>query len=226
MLQNPDLTLFCNTVREELAFAPRHAGAGEQLAAERVGAIAARLELASSLDDPPLSLSQGQRLRTAVGALLTLEPRLMLLDEPTTGQDQPHVTKLLAALAESVERGGRVAPAPRDGEEAASPPREGDRGRCLAANESPPRSIGATSVGATRCLMFSTHDLRSVVRYADRVIVLADGRLLADCTPEQLLDDDALLAAARLRRPPLFAARRRLGLSGRTAAEMAEELRL
>jgi len=74
-------------------------------------------------------------------------------------------------------------------------------------------------------LTFSTHDLRSVVRYADRTLVLADGRLLADCTPEELLDDDALLAAARLRRPPLFEVRRRLGLAGRTVAEMAEELR-
>ncbi|HXT58455.1 MAG TPA: ABC transporter ATP-binding protein [Pirellulales bacterium] len=218
MLQNPDLTLFCNTVREELAFGPRQAEAGEQFAAERVAAVATQLELTSLLDEPPLALSQGQRLRTAVGALLTLEPRLLLLDEPTTGQDQPHVTRLLAALAESVDPAlhDKVAPALRDG----------DGGRSPAATESPPRSVGATArVGATQCLTFSTHDLRSVVRYADRTLVLADGRLLADCTPEELLDDDALLAAARLRRPPLFEVRRRLGLAGRTVAEMAEELR-
>lgn len=50
-----------------------------------------------------------------------------------------------------------------------------------------------------RGVLFSSHDLRAVAGYADRVLVLGDGRLLADTTPLRLLRDHALLARARLR---------------------------
>ncbi|HVX64438.1 MAG TPA: ATP-binding cassette domain-containing protein [Pirellulales bacterium] len=183
VLQNPDLSLFCNSVREELSFGPRQMAADEAEIAARVSETAAHLDLSDMLDEPPLALSQGQRLRVAVGALLTLQPQLLLLDEPTTGQDQPLVARLLDAVA------------------------------------------GPIAESQTQALLFSTHDLRSLVRYADRVLVLSEGRLLADCTPEALLEDDALLAAARLRRTPLFEVRRHLGLRGRTVAGLAEELR-
>jgi energy-coupling factor transport system ATP-binding protein len=184
MLQNPDLTLFCDTVREELAYGPRQSRLDEDVVAERIKNVAEQLELTDLLDEPPLALSQGQRLRTAVGALLALEPRLLLLDEPTTGQDQGVVARLLAAMAASVEGSD------------------------------------------TRALVFSTHDLQSVLRYADRVLVLANGKLLADVEPRGLFDENnALLAEAGLRRPPLVEVRRRLGLTGTTIAEMAEELR-
>lgn len=183
MLQNPDLTLFCGSVREELSFGPRQAKADETQIAASVAETAAQLQLADMLEEPPLALSQGQRLRVAVAALLTLRPRVLLLDEPTTGQDQPLVQKLLDAVA------------------------------------------GSIAEGQERALLFSTHDLRSMVRYADRVLVLVGGRLLADCTPDELLEDDALLTAAHLRRTPLFEVRRRLGLQGRTVAELAKELR-
>ena len=65
---------------------------------------------------------------------------------------------------------------------------------------------------------------RAAARHADRVLVLAEGKLLADCRPDELLTDDALLAAARLRRPPLFELRHRLGLSGMAVGELAREL--
>jgi ABC-type cobalamin transport system ATPase subunit len=73
-------------------------------------------------------------------------------------------------------------------------------------------------------LLFATHDVRTVARHADRVLVLEGGRLLADCTREELLADDQLLAAARLRRTPLFELRQRLRLHGWTAEGLAEEL--
>jgi len=54
-----------------------------------------------------------------------------------------------------------------------------------------------------RGVLFSSHDLRAVAGYADRVLVLGDGRVLADTTPLGLLRDAGLLAAARLRPPRL-----------------------
>lgn len=73
-------------------------------------------------------------------------------------------------------------------------------------------------------LIFSTHDLRTVARFADRVLVLAAGRLLADCTPAELMADDELLRRANLRRPPLFEVRQALQLEGWTVEALAEEL--
>ncbi|WP_161606339.1 ABC transporter ATP-binding protein [Microlunatus speluncae] len=57
---------------------------------------------------------------------------------------------------------------------------------------------------AGRGVLFSSHDLRAVAGYADRVLVLGAGRLLADTTPLRLLRDSALLTEARLRPPRLL----------------------
>lgn len=83
-------------------------------------------------------------------------------------------------------------------------------------------SGGERPLGA---LIFSTHDVRAVARFANRVLVLADGRLVADLAPEALLADDGLLARARLHRPPLLELRQRLGLRGLTPSSIIEELR-
>jgi energy-coupling factor transport system ATP-binding protein len=188
--QNPDLTLFCDTVRDEVAFGPRQHRLDELTIQQRVAAAASKLDLEELLDEPPLALSQGERLRTAVAAALTLKPRLLLLDEPTTGQDQWQVARVLEAVT-----GGDSAYRPE-----------------------PPRCLPSS-------LLFTTHDLRCVARYADRALVLIAGRLVADCSPVELLDDEQLLAQARLRLPPLFEARRRLGLRGQTMEQLLEELK-
>jgi energy-coupling factor transporter ATP-binding protein EcfA2 len=140
--QIPDGLLFCRTVREELAFAPRNAGCSREEIAARVADAARRFHLEKHLDRSPILLSQGERLRVALAATYTLHARLLLLDEPTTGQDSWHEKELMSALAESVARGG------------------------------PPESI-----------VFSTHDLAVAERYADRVIVLDAGRVVADDAP-------------------------------------------
>ncbi|WP_020013362.1 ABC transporter ATP-binding protein [Promicromonospora sukumoe] len=57
---------------------------------------------------------------------------------------------------------------------------------------------------AGRGVLFSSHDLRAVAGYADRVLVLADGTLLADTTPLELLRDEPLLERAGLRPPVLL----------------------
>jgi energy-coupling factor transporter ATP-binding protein EcfA2 len=87
--QDPDLALFSATVREEIAWA----GGGD------VDGLAARLGLQRLLDRPPHALSRGERLRVAVAAALAARPALLLLDEPTAGQDPEHADAVLAALS-------------------------------------------------------------------------------------------------------------------------------
>lgn len=182
LFQNPDLMLFCRTVREELAFGlPRSLVAGEREA--RVARLAEELSLVELLGEPPLALSQGQRLRVAVAAVLAMSPRLLLLDEPTTAQDR----RQLSAMMELLSRAARDT-----------------------------RGIEG--------LLFSTHDLAMVAAHADRVLVLGQGKLLADVTPAVLLDDDALIQSAGLRRPALYELRKRLGLAPTTFEGIAAEL--
>jgi energy-coupling factor transport system ATP-binding protein len=92
--QDPDLTLFCATVREELAYGPTD----RRQPGDRVTAVADAMRLAPLLDRPPHALSRGERLRVAVGAALTCAPRVLLLDEPTAGQDRPAVEATLRAV--------------------------------------------------------------------------------------------------------------------------------
>jgi energy-coupling factor transport system ATP-binding protein len=155
--QNPDLALFCRTVYEELAFGPRQLGLPAQEVHERTIDAANALALVALLDEPPLALSQGQRLRVAVAATLTLRPGLLLLDEPTTGQDTLEIDRLLVAIADAVTAG----------------------------------RIGA--------VLFATHDTRIVARFATRALVLAQGRLIADCAVPEFFADESLLRQAGLR---------------------------
>lgn len=97
--QDPDLALFCDTVREELAYGPEEAGCSREQTAARVARVAGPLGLEPLLERPPQGLSSGERLRVAVGAALTCEPSVLLLDEPTAGQDARSIRGLLEALA-------------------------------------------------------------------------------------------------------------------------------
>lgn len=100
--QQVDLTLFSRTVRDELAFGPRQTGCDVATIAERVQFAAATFQLTALLDEPPQALSRGQRVRTALAAAFATSPSLLLLDEPTTGQDGPTVDLVMAALRRTV----------------------------------------------------------------------------------------------------------------------------
>lgn len=96
--QEVDLSLFRPTVFEELAYAPRRQGLTPLEAKQRVQSIATLLGLGNLLEEPPFALSRGQRVRTALAAALTAAPRLLLLDEPSTGQDGPTLKVMMDAL--------------------------------------------------------------------------------------------------------------------------------
>ena len=101
--QNPDLGLFCPTVREELAYAPLELGFAD--VAARVERLADAFSLGGLLDRPPQSLSRGQRLRVAVAAAVAADPAVLLLDEPTAGQDPVQVERLMLAVSATLREG-------------------------------------------------------------------------------------------------------------------------
>lgn len=93
VFQNPDLMLFCDSAEEEARFGP------VQLKFENIEKRARiSLEAMSILNlkqDLPQSLSRGQRLRTAVASVISIDPELILLDEPTTGQDRVNIEQMM-----------------------------------------------------------------------------------------------------------------------------------
>ncbi|MCO4771273.1 MAG: ATP-binding cassette domain-containing protein [Deltaproteobacteria bacterium] len=96
--QDPDLALFSATVREELAHGAKEQRLGDRAVQGRVAAAAAATSVQDLLDRSPHALSRGQRLRVAVAAMLACEPDIVLLDEPTSGQDHGHVERMMLAL--------------------------------------------------------------------------------------------------------------------------------
>ncbi len=113
--QDPDLALFCSTVREELEFGPEDWNIPRAQIVERVTRTAGLLGIDELLERPPQALSRGQRLRVAVGAALTTEPALLLLDEPTAGQDRESIDGIMDAL-EALPSGTSVIFATHDNE--------------------------------------------------------------------------------------------------------------
>jgi energy-coupling factor transport system ATP-binding protein len=104
--QQVDLTLFNRTVYDELAFGSRQLGMPTAAIDERVRLTASVLGLDGLLDEAPHALSQGQRVRTAVAAALAMAPRLLILDEPTTGQDGPTLRRIMDAITACIGEPG------------------------------------------------------------------------------------------------------------------------
>jgi len=98
LLQAADEMLFCETVSKELAFGAKYRKRDLASPFLDLGAITEAFGFAEMGDCSPWELSQGGRQRLALGALLVGAPALLILDEPTTGQDNEHRRAFMALL--------------------------------------------------------------------------------------------------------------------------------
>ncbi|MDQ6906667.1 MAG: energy-coupling factor ABC transporter ATP-binding protein [Chloroflexota bacterium] len=96
LLQNADDALFCRTVREEVEYSARTLARYD---AAWIAMLIARFALEPLLDRAPLGLSDGEKRRVALAAMLAHRPQIVLLDEPTAGQDRQRRDALAATLA-------------------------------------------------------------------------------------------------------------------------------
>ncbi|MGD2143608.1 MAG: ATP-binding cassette domain-containing protein [Anaerolineae bacterium] len=103
--QNPLHQLVCHTVEEEILFGPRNVEAEGDDQAEELLAGADLLTLRRRLTQ---SLSVGEQQRTALAATLSLRPRLLILDEPTIGQDWNHLSQVVGLVSRLNRQGQTV----------------------------------------------------------------------------------------------------------------------
>ena len=170
VFQNPDHQIFSHTVQDEIAYGPRLQNLPPAVVAQRVAEALDCFRLVSYAGSPPALLGFGQRRQVALAAIITTQPQVLILDEPTGGLDRLSQQELMEVIA------------------------------------------GFNAQGRTVVLI--THDMRLVAEYANRAIVLHNGRVLFDGAVRQLFCQAQILSAAGLALPPVSRLARRLSQDG------------
>lgn len=101
VFQNPDHQLFSETVEEEVAFALKNFQYDKEVIDKRVNWALNLLNLEDHRNESPFILSGGERKRVALAAILAWDPKVIVLDEPTIGQDyeqKEHLRQLIIQL--------------------------------------------------------------------------------------------------------------------------------
>jgi len=108
LFQNPDEQLFERTVRREIAFGPSNQGFPARKVASRTKAALETVELADSADQNPYDLEPFERKLLALAATLAMETPVLVLDEPSIGQDAAGRHRISRILKELHKRGRTI----------------------------------------------------------------------------------------------------------------------
>ncbi|EHI73613.1 ABC transporter, ATP-binding protein [Streptococcus criceti HS-6] len=168
VLQNPNQMISQTMIFDEVAKGLRLRGLGEKAVEEKVLASLRTCGLYEFRQWPISALSYGQKKRVTIASILVLEPEIILLDEPTAGQDMQHYTEIMDFLDELNQAG--------------------------------------------QTIVMITHDMQLMLDYSDRCLVIADGKILADKSPMEVLSDRDLLRKANLKETSIFRLADKLGL--------------
>ena len=145
VFQDFDSQLFMPTVKQDIAFGLENFGFDN--IDQRVNDIAKMLNITDILNKPAFKLSGGEKKLASLGTILAIEPKCILLDEPTTGLD-PRNRKVLINIIKNLDK----------------------------------------------TKIITTHDLDMAMEICQRVIVLSNGKIVADGSPHDiLLNEDIML---------------------------------
>ena len=153
VFQSPSHMLFAPSVREELAFGPKNLRFDPKTIEQNVDIAIHTVHLESELDRPPLGLSFGQQKRVTIAAVLAMRSRILMMDEPTAGQDYWNYMSFMDAILQ---------------------------------------------MPGFDAVLFITHDVDLAVIYANRILLLYGGSIVADGPPQEVLADEAELQRCRV----------------------------
>jgi energy-coupling factor transport system ATP-binding protein len=105
VFQFPEAALFAPTVEEDVAFAPRRLGMGEEETRKRVSETLELLGARHLAGRSPFALSGGEKRRVAIAGVLAMAPEVLVLDEPTAGLD-PATREDLLGVVRALREGG------------------------------------------------------------------------------------------------------------------------
>lgn len=154
VFQNPDDQLFSPTVFEDVAFGPLHMGLPEDEVRRRVGHALAQVGMGDFAGRLSHHLSIGQKKRIAIATVLSMDPEILVLDEPSAGLD-PRARRALIHLLDELPL----------------------------------------------TMLVSTHDMLMVRELFPRMIIMDEGRVVADGETAVLLEDTSLLESHGLEKP-------------------------
>lgn len=104
VFQDPDVQLFSPTVYDDVAFGPLQLGWPDDDVRSRVDAALAEMNVEHLADRAPYELSGGEKKRVAIASVLSMDPEVVLLDEPTANLDP----RSRSVLVETVIRLGEI----------------------------------------------------------------------------------------------------------------------
>ncbi len=108
VFQNPDHQLFSETVKDEITFALKNFGYSPKLIEKRANYVIQMLDLKKYLTVSPFSLSGGEKKRVALASVLAWNPKYLVLDEPTIGQDALQKERLRNFIIQLITQGRSV----------------------------------------------------------------------------------------------------------------------
>jgi energy-coupling factor transport system ATP-binding protein len=159
VFQNPDHQLFCETVEEEIAYALKNFGFEEEIVKNRVTWALNLLGLTQYRQTSPFMLSGGERKRLALASVLAWDPRVVVLDEPTIGQDYEQKEKLRQFIVQLNAQGKTV--------------------------------------------IVVTHDVEFVADCGPRIVLMAEGKIVADGDAKKILTNKELAFKASIVPPQI-----------------------
>ncbi|MGC8545953.1 MAG: energy-coupling factor ABC transporter ATP-binding protein [Athalassotoga sp.] len=108
VFQNPDHQIFNRNVYAEVAYGLKNMGVSQSVIEERVNTVLKSVNLIDKIKEDPLFLGRGQKRRLGVASVLAMHPEIIIVDEPTTGQDYKMSKEIMQLLKKLNEDGTTI----------------------------------------------------------------------------------------------------------------------
>lgn len=160
VFQSPRHMLFAATVGKELTFGPRNLGQNPEEIEENVQQALSVIGLTEERNRSPMALSFGQQKRVSIASILAMRSDILVMDEPTAGQDYANYMNFMDSVV-------------------------GLRG-------------GNGKAYRFSAIVFITHDLDLAISFANRVLLMSEGKIVDDGHPQEVLADFSQLERCRI----------------------------